>query len=164
MSERDGSDQEARSVESGSGPARNHQNDNRNTSSDEIELATRLVHIQHKRFYLDVKQNKRGRFIKIAEVGVAGRKSRLLLALETALEFRNHLTSFSEHYASLGPLDQDQAHQDEKLKTESIVKDNRLYYLDLKENSRGRYLRVSQIVSRGPGIRSQNSYTCPRSY
>lgn len=35
-----------------------------------------------------------------------------------------------------------------------MVKDNRRYYLDLKENSRGRFLRVSQTVSRG-GPRTQ---------
>ncbi len=32
------------------------------------ELATRKVQIQSKRFYLDVKENKRGRLIKFAEV------------------------------------------------------------------------------------------------
>lgn len=32
--------------------------------------------------------------------------------------------------------------------------DNRRYYLDLKENSRGRFLRVSQTMTRG-GPRSQ---------
>lgn len=155
MSDRDVSDQEASSEGSGNGHSRIQHAEHRNTSSNEIELATRLLRIQHKRFYLDVKQNKRGKFIKIAEVGAAGRKSRLLLVLETALELRNHLTAFSEYYASLGPIDQDQPHQNEKLKTESIVKDSRLYYLDLKENSRGRYLRVTQIVSRGPGTRTQ---------
>ena len=31
-------------------------------------MATRVLHIQSKRFYLDVKQNRRGRFIKVAEV------------------------------------------------------------------------------------------------
>lgn len=36
--------------------------------SGEQELATRTLTIQSKRFYLDVKQNRRGRFIKIAEV------------------------------------------------------------------------------------------------
>ena len=35
---------------------------------DEEELASKTLQIQSKRFYLDVKQNKRGRFIKIAEV------------------------------------------------------------------------------------------------
>ena len=36
----------------------------------EQELATKMLQIQHKRFYLDVKQNRRGRFIKVAEVRI----------------------------------------------------------------------------------------------
>jgi len=36
------------------------------------------------------------------QVGAGGKKSRLLLAMSTAGEFRDHLTDFSEHYASLG--------------------------------------------------------------
>ena len=36
----------------------------------ETELATKMLQIQHKRFYLDVKQNRRGRFIKVAEVSI----------------------------------------------------------------------------------------------
>ena len=36
--------------------------------SGEQELATRAIQIQLKRFYLDVKQNRLGRFIKVAEV------------------------------------------------------------------------------------------------
>ena len=54
------------------------------------------------------------------------------------------LQEFSEHYASLGPPTQDALPDDGKLKSEIIVKDNRRYYLDLKENQRGRFLRVSQ--------------------
>lgn len=38
------------------------------TQQNEQELATKTLYIQHKRFYLDVKQNHRGRFIKVAEV------------------------------------------------------------------------------------------------
>lgn len=34
----------------------------------EQELASKMLQIQSKRFYLDVKQNRRGRFIKVAEV------------------------------------------------------------------------------------------------
>lgn len=36
----------------------------------EQELATKMLQIQSKRFYLDVKQNRRGRFIKVAEVSL----------------------------------------------------------------------------------------------
>lgn len=112
----------------------------------EEELASKTLQIQSKRFYVDVKQNKRGRFIKIAEVDVTGRKSRLLLPMSTAAEFRDHLTDFSEHYASLGPKNGERAPEDGRLKSEVIVKDDRRYYLDLKENQRGRFLRVSMTM------------------
>ena len=116
--------------------------------SNENELATRTLQIQSKRFYLDVKQNRRGRFIKIAEVGSGGQKSRVTLPMSTAAEFRDCLTDFSEHYASLGPPNSENLPEDGKLKSETLVKDNRRYYLDLKENQRGRFLRVSMAIAR----------------
>lgn len=42
-----------------------------------------------------------------------------------------------------GPPNPDNLPEDGKLKTEVMIKDNRRYYLDLKENQRGRFLRVS---------------------
>ncbi|CAH1993381.1 unnamed protein product [Acanthoscelides obtectus] len=126
----------------------------------EQELATKMLQIQSKRFYLDVKQNRRGRFIKVAEIGADGRRSQIFLALSTAAEFRDHLSTFSDFYSSLdgdtvsGPPNPDNVPEDGKLKSEMMIKDNRRYYLDLKENSRGRFLRVSQTITRG-GPRSQ---------
>ncbi|KAH8308519.1 hypothetical protein KR059_009985 [Drosophila kikkawai] len=123
-------------------------------SGVEQELATKMLQIQSKRFYLDVKQNRRGRFIKVAEIGADGRRSQIYLALSTAAEFRDHLSSFSDYYSSLGPPNTDNLPEDGKLKSEMMIKDYRRYYLDLKENARGRFLRVSQTVTRG-GPRSQ---------
>jgi len=126
----------------------------------EADLATKSLQIQSKRFYLDVKQNKRGKFIKVAEIAADGRRNHIFLALSTAAEFRDHLTTFSEFYASLGPPKTTEGNaspaggDDGKLKSEIMIKDNRRYYMDLKENSRGRFLRVSQTVARG-GPRSQ---------
>ena len=37
------------------------------------------------------------------------------------------------------------------LKSEFLVRENRKYYLDLKENQRGRFLRIRQTVNRGGG-------------
>ncbi|CAF4902259.1 unnamed protein product [Pieris macdunnoughi] len=113
-----------------------------------------MLQIQSKRFYLDVKQNRRGRFIKVAEIGADGRRSQIFLAMSTAAEFRDHLSSFSDYYSSLGPPNPENVPDDGKLKSEMMLKDNRRYYLDLKENSRGRFLRVSQTITRG-GPRSQ---------
>merc|ERR1712127_306141 len=59
------------------------------------ELATKMLHIQSKRYYIDVKQNRRGKFLKIAEVGAGGTKNRVTLAMSAAAELRDHLTDFS---------------------------------------------------------------------
>lgn len=83
------------------------------------------------------------------QIGADGRRSQIFLALSTAAEFRDHLSSFSDFYASLGPPNPENVPEDGKLKSEMMVKDNRRYYLDLKENSRGRFLRVSGPRSYG---------------
>ncbi|MCI4388137.1 hypothetical protein PGIGA_G00082090 [Pangasianodon gigas] len=128
------------------------------------ELASKRLDIQNKRFYLDVKQNSKGRFIKIAEVGAGGSKSRLTLSMSVAAEFRDYLGDFIEHYAQLGPSSPEQIAQSSgggpgddggprrALKSEFLVRENRKYYLDLKENQRGRFLRIRQTVNRGPGF------------
>lgn len=49
----------------------------------------------------------------------------------------------------VGPPNPDNLPEDGKLKSEVMVKDNRRYYLDLKENNRGRFLRVSAVGGGG---------------
>ncbi|CAK6442622.1 unnamed protein product [Pipistrellus nathusii] len=156
------------------------------------ELASKRVDIQKKRFYLDVKQSSRGRFLKIAEVWVGRgrqdniRKSKLTLSLSVAAELKDCLGDFIEHYAHLGlkghprpepgPAGKEQGsrrrpkhlhhhaapsppasvgseeHPHSVLKTDFIERDNRKYYLDLKENQRGRFLRIRQTLMRGAGM------------
>ncbi|XP_056146462.1 purine-rich element-binding protein gamma [Lampris incognitus] len=167
--------------------------------ADVQELASRRVDVQRKRFYLDVKESARGRFLKIAEVWVGGgdcrgdsvRKSKLTLSMSAAPELRFRLADFIDYYARIGlrgsaaplprtPPEQQQGHgqmhrqqerrqqerrQQERryherstspsthraLKSELMERDNRKYYMDLKENQRGRFLRIRQTVSKGQG-------------
>ncbi|XP_038053324.1 transcriptional activator protein Pur-beta-like [Patiria miniata] len=112
------------------------------------ELASKSLTVQTKRYYIDVKQNRRGKFIKIAEMGASGGKNRLTLAMSAAAALRDHMTDFSEHYAQLGPPNPDNPPEDGRLKSEVIINENKRYYLDLKENNRGRFLKVSQTVNR----------------
>ncbi|KFU92386.1 Purine-rich element-binding protein gamma, partial [Chaetura pelagica] len=106
------------------------------------ELASKRVDIQKKRFYLDVKQSSRGRFLKVAEVWVGrGRQDNI------------RKSKLQQHHPPASPPgsvgSEEPPHS--VLKTEYIERDNRKYYLDLKENQRGRFLRIRQTVSRGAG-------------
>lgn len=47
---------------------------------------------------------------------------------------------------TVGPPDPQNLPENGRLKSEVMVKENRRYYLDLKENNRGRFLRVSFLL------------------
>lgn len=94
-------------------------------------------------------------------MGVGGRKSRIIMSMSAANEFKQRLTEFSELHSQLGPSQSPGNNQDTSrdkrdnsdgglIKSETIIKDRKRYYLDLKENQRGRFLRVSMVVTRGP--------------
>jgi len=89
------------------------------------------------------------------------------MSMNVASELRDHLDTFDEHIRTLGneqrsifgikfywnfnnlgehdPNNQ-QATEDGRLRSALITRDDRKYYLDLKENERGRFLRVCWIL------------------
>lgn len=85
-------------------------------------------------------------------MGMGGRKSRILMSISTAAEFRDKLNDLSNLYNSLEPHNPENLVADGKLHSDTMVKDTRRYYLDLKENNRGRFLRVTMMA---PSSRSQ---------
>lgn len=146
----------------------------RRGNSSEKELASQQIQIQSKRFYIDVKENQRGRFIKLAEVGVGGRKSRILMTMSAAEEFKKLLVEFSDLHSQMGPThgsadatndkspvangndkNENDKDNDGLIKSETFIKDRKRYYMDLKENQRGRFLRVSMVVPGPRGARTQ---------
>lgn len=112
---------------------------------EEQELATKTIQIQNKRFYLDVKQNSRGRFIKITEAAIGGQKARILMSVFAAQEFREKLDKILEVLNGLPAHDPNALAPDGLINFETIARDNRRYYLDLRENERGRFLRLSML-------------------
>ena len=95
------------------------------------DLASRTLSLESKRFYLDVKENSRGRFIKIAEISSDGRKNQILMTLPTAAQFRQHLVTFIEYYDGMDPIDANNLTQGE-IKSEVMFKEDKKYHIDLK--------------------------------
>ncbi len=73
--------------------------------SGEIELVSKEIRIEHKRFYFNLKENQKGRFLKIAEV--SGGRSTIIIPQSGWHEFRDMLDSFID--------DDDDAYDDEDL-------------------------------------------------
>ena len=71
------------------------------------------------------------------------------MSMGAANEFKTHLVEFSDHNSSLGPTHGEANKGDEEdglLKSQTLIRDRKRYYLDLKENQRGRFLRVILII------------------
>lgn len=111
---------------------------------DIVELASRALRIQSKRYYVDVKENSRGRFIKLVEGLPNGTKNRINIPMALVAEFRNKLASFHDFYNKLDPNRPPQdPESDGKLHSDIIRGSGRRIYMDLKENKRGQFLRIS---------------------
>jgi len=125
--------------------------DKRDDNND--ELATRSLRIQSKRYYVDVKQNARGRFMKLVEGLPNGNKNRISFPMSTVPEVRNKLTSFAEFYTEMGKesnsCSEKDTSDDGRLKSDDIRSGQRRIYFDLKENKRGVFLRISSTASYG---------------
>lgn len=136
------SDEDNRRDESG------ERGSDREKREDNDELATRALKIQSKRYYVDVKQNSRGRFIKLVEGLPNGNKNRISFPISTVPEVRNKLTSFADFYSSMDPSTEKEP-EDDLLKSADIRSGQRRIYFDLKVNSRGVFLRISSTASYG---------------
>lgn len=121
----------------------------------DTELFSKSLKIQSKRFYVDVKQNRRGKFIKIAEVSVnRSGKSKVIFTMGVARDFCTKLTSFANFLAQ-APKREEDSEEAGDLMNESIRgPNNRMYYLDLKENNRGKFLKINQTGQYGRGGRT----------
>ncbi|KAG5444750.1 Transcriptional activator protein Pur-alpha [Clonorchis sinensis] len=129
---------------------------------DEEDLASVALQVQRKRFYVDVKKNRRGIFMKIAEVGADGRKARILLTLNAALEIKDKLkdlidvldgvlkkeeasTERSEDKPEEESKFSEAANNDGLIKSHIVNYPYRRYFLDLKRNKRGHFLRLTML-------------------
>jgi len=131
----------------GGGRSFGDKRESNNPDMGATELMTKTLFIQSKKFYVDVKENKRGKFVRISEVAPNGQRMRLILDLGDAAEFHDKLTELCEVYANLGPEKSHQGYEnEEKIKSDSIFRENKRYFLDLKENHRGRFLKVSMTL------------------
>jgi len=128
------------------------ESEERDKRDENNELATRSLRIQSKRYYVDVKQNTRGRFMKLVEGLPNGNKNRISFPMSTVPDVRDKLTCFAEFYTDMGKdsNNSDKCPSDDgRLKSDDIRSGQRRIYFDLKENKRGVFLRISSTASYG---------------
>ena len=109
---------------------------------------SRTIFLDPLRFHLEVKENPKGRFLKIADVSPDGKKNQISMTFAAANVFSENLVKMIDFYDSLHQLNQNNLKQGE-LKAEVMYQGDKKCHINLKENARGRFLKVSETFNQG---------------
>ncbi|XP_010534840.1 PREDICTED: transcription factor Pur-alpha 1 isoform X2 [Tarenaya hassleriana] len=102
---------------------------------NDVELVSKTLQVEHKLFYFDLKENPRGRYLKISEKTSATRSTIIVPSsgISWFLDLFNYYVNSDEH----------------ELFSKELQLDSKVFYFDIGENRRGRFLKVSEAsVSR----------------
>ncbi|XWS52380.1 hypothetical protein CRYUN_Cryun11dG0065000 [Craigia yunnanensis] len=102
---------------------------------NDVELVCKTLQVEHKLFYFDLKENPRGRYLKISEKTSATRSTIIVPSsgISWFLDLFNYYVNSDDH----------------DLFSKELLLDSKVFYFDIGENRRGRFLKVSEAsVSR----------------
>uniref|UniRef100_A0A5B6ZH11 Putative transcription factor Pur-alpha 1 n=1 Tax=Davidia involucrata TaxID=16924 RepID=A0A5B6ZH11_DAVIN len=101
----------------------------------DVELLCKTLQVEHKLFYFDLKENPRGRYLKISEKTSATRSTIIVPfnGISWFLDLFNYYVNSDE----------------QDVFSKELQLDTKVFYFDIGENRRGRFLKVSEAsVSR----------------
>uniref|UniRef100_A0A7N0ZSM5 Transcription factor Pur-alpha 1 n=1 Tax=Kalanchoe fedtschenkoi TaxID=63787 RepID=A0A7N0ZSM5_KALFE len=102
---------------------------------NDVELLSKTLQVEHKLFYFDFKENPRGRYLKISEKTSSSR-STIIVPVSGIYWF---LDLFNYYVNS----------DEQEIFSKELQLDTKVFYFDVGENRRGRFLKVSEAsVSR----------------
>ncbi|KAH9561223.1 hypothetical protein CY35_05G009700 [Sphagnum magellanicum] len=94
------------------------------------ELICKTLQVEHKLFYFDLKENPRGRYLKISEK-TSGSRSTIIVPIAGVVWF----IDLFNYYAN---------GNDPELSSKELQLDTKVFYFDVGENQRGRFLKISE--------------------
>ncbi|KAF5748854.1 transcription factor Pur-alpha 1 [Tripterygium wilfordii] len=102
---------------------------------NDVELLCKTLQVEHKLFYFDLKENPRGRYLKISEKTSATRSTIIVPFSGISWFF-----DLFNYYVNT---------DDQEVLSKELQLDTKVFYFDIGENRRGRFLKVSEAsVSR----------------
>jgi len=123
-------------------------NESGGQAPSEESLAESIVQVQNKRFFIDLKSNLRGKFLKITEVVEGGNRNKIIIPGPGIVRFYEAIHTFVGKNSRSGSVGKPGADgKSVTVHSDMMPIDGKTFYLDLLENSRGRVMKVSQIAS-----------------
>ncbi|KAJ7527080.1 hypothetical protein O6H91_16G035700 [Diphasiastrum complanatum] len=106
--------------------------------STDVELVCKCLQVEHKTFYFDLKENPRGRYLKISEKS-SGSRSTIIVPVAGIVWFVDLFSYYADG-------------DDREPSSKELQLDNKVFHFEVRENAKGRFLKVSEVSL--PSIRS----------
>ncbi|XP_003385724.1 PREDICTED: transcriptional activator protein Pur-alpha-like [Amphimedon queenslandica] len=111
------------------------------------DLESHEIEAENKTITISVKSNDQGRFFKLIEQKRERKGSgHIIFSVETAPSFKRHLAEVIEKYKTLSPVSTEDDNNAQRHYSESFNQGKRRFYVDLRQNSMGCYLKVTQAT------------------
>lgn len=99
--------------------------------ANDVELISKTLQVEHKIFYFDLKKNPSGWYLKISEKA-SGSRSTIIVP---ASGIRTFVDLFQYYVSGETPLE-----------SSEVQVNTKVFYFDVGENQRGRFLKVSEVT------------------
>ncbi|KAL7606861.1 hypothetical protein Lser_V15G17883 [Lactuca serriola] len=96
---------------------------------NDLELLCKTLQVEHKLFYFNLKENPRSRYLKISEK-TSGTRSIVIVPFNGISWFFDN----TNYYVTS---------DDQDISSKEVQFDSKVFYFDIEENRRGRFLKVS---------------------
>jgi len=105
------------------------------------ELRSEVIIKEDKKYHVDLKENARGRFLKVSETFTRGySRFQIFIPADGMEEFNNHLKELIEEYDDGETETAAQAPQSRHVRIE-----NKNFFFSCKKNAQGRYITISEV-------------------
>jgi len=95
----------------------------------------------NRRYYLDLKENPRGRFLRVSQtITRGGPRSQIAIPAQGMIEFRDALTDLVDEFGT-----DDGGFEGELPEGQHFRVENKNFYFDIGQNNRGVYMRISEV-------------------
>merc|ERR1719513_113136 len=106
------------------------------------ELKSEVMYKDDKKYHVDLKENARGRFLKVSETFTRGySRFQIFIPAEGMEEFNQHLQELIEQYDVDGEVEQAASAPGSK----HVKIENKNFYFECKKNAKGRYITISEV-------------------
>ncbi|PSN30800.1 Transcriptional activator protein Pur-alpha [Blattella germanica] len=104
-------------------------------------LKSETMYKENKRYHLDLKENTRGRFLRVVQtIARGGPRTQIAIPAQGMIEIRDALTDLLKEFGS-----DENAFKSELPEARNIRVENKIFFFDIGQNKRGVYMRISEV-------------------